>query len=132
MKNILFLTVLFVFMACGNSSKEEVKDEAKGSEELNNQIQSTGNSSSKIGDCDEFLDKYEEWVDELIKVYEQAKKNPLDLENTGRLVEITQEMTKWSEDWANLKDCSENKEFASRIEELQKKAEEAMGTLNGN
>jgi hypothetical protein len=127
MKKILFLSLILAFVACGNSAK----DEAKGTEESNKEIKSTG-SNSQTGDCDEFLDKYEEWVDELIKVYEQAKKNPLDLENTGRLVEISQEMAKWSEDWANLKDCSENAEFASRIEELQKKAEDAMGTLNGN
>ena len=77
-------------------------------------------------DCEKFLDSYEKWADEVIKVYKKAQENPLDIENTKKMMESTQKMSEWSQKWSKLYDCADNEKYAKRMEEIQKKIEQQM------
>ena len=121
MKNLIFLMSALFLFACGNDNgKTESSDAESGAKKI---IKS---ATSNSGDCDEFLTDYEKWVDELIIVYKKVKENPSDMTNNKKLMEITQEMAKWGEKWGSLYDCAKNEDYAQKMEDLQKKAQEAM------
>jgi len=105
-KFLFFLSVAFVLGFNTNANTIEIKD---------------GNN------CEQFLADYEVWVNEVIEIYEKVKNNPMDVENTQKLMEATEKMSEWSEKWEGLVDCSDNEEYVKKMEKLEKKVEEVMG-----
>ncbi len=61
-----------------------------------------------------------------MKIYKKAQENPLDIENTKKMMEATQEMSEWSQKWSKLYDCANNEKYAQRMEDIQKKIEQQM------
>ncbi|PLX15710.1 MAG: hypothetical protein C0599_16265 [Salinivirgaceae bacterium] len=121
MKNLLLIfSMLFMLSCCTDATK---KDEAKADDQKANTEQTDDASKS---DCDEFLDDYEKWVDEVIVVYKKVQEDPTDMENTQKLLTVTTEVSKWAEKWESLMDCANNEEYAKRMEELEERVNKAM------
>ena len=118
MKAILLITVLFFFVSCGSGKKKN--------QDNNNEDAKTESNVEAGNSCDAFLDDYEEWVDEVVKIYKKVEENPMDVQNTQALMEATQKMAEYSEKWQTLYDCSNDKKYAKRMEELQKRVDDAM------
>lgn len=114
-KLILFLGVILA-TSCGTSTNDKNTD----SENKNT------TESTDVSACDQFLDDYEKWADEVIEVYKKVKENPTDVENTQKMMEATAKMAEWSEEWTKLYDCANNEEYAERVEKIQEKVDNAM------
>ncbi len=124
MKKILFLFFPLVLLSCNNNSSN--KTSKKSSNNDTTSIEQINKSVSVEGGCDEFLDDYEKWVDEVIKVYKKVKENPMDMQNTQKMMDATTKMAEWSEKWTKLYDCANNEKYAKRMDELQEKVNKAM------
>lgn len=120
MKNILFLVSLLILLSCGNKTNKTEGEDAESAT-----IEQTDKSGA-IGGCDEFLDDYEAWVDEVVKIYANYRENPLDEQNTEKLMQTTQELSEWSEKWVHLYDCASDDKYVKRMEELEERVEKAM------
>ncbi|MBN1926140.1 MAG: hypothetical protein JW798_09915 [Prolixibacteraceae bacterium] len=118
MKAILLITVLFFFVSCGSGKKKN--------QDNNNEDAKTESNAKPGNSCEAFLDDYEKWVDEVVKIYKKVQENPMDVQNTQDLMTATQKMSEYSEKWQALYDCSNDEKYAKRMEKLQKRVDDAM------
>ena len=103
-------------MACGNNNKSKATEKEQPTEQ----------ELKAENGCEAFLNDYEKWVNEVIEIYEKVKENPMDVQNTQKLMQATLKMQEWSEKWTGLYDCTDNEKYNKRMEELQKKVDEAI------
>ncbi len=122
MKNILFFASLFFLVSCGNNPGRSQND-TNDSEGIETEQEST---ISATAGCDEFLDDYENWVNEVVEVLNKAKEDPSNEQNTQKVTEATMKLQEWSQKWIQLYDCAGNEKFEKRMEELQEKVEQAL------
>ena len=119
MKNLLYLlaiSLFILFSGCGNAPKDKASQDEEVTEE----------SADKIKDCDEFLDRYEEWMDEYLAMLEDFMKNPMDAELSTKYMELAGEAMNWSTQWSALYDCAGKEKYEKRFEEIAEKAEKKL------
>ena len=125
MRNLIFVLSVFFFISCGTSTSEsQTENEKESKEESATEKDDTGFDT---GSCDEFLADYEKWVNEVIVILKKAQENPLDLQNSQKMLELTQKMGVWSQKWLALYDCANDEDYAKKMEELQEKVERELG-----
>lgn len=116
-KLIFFVAILGLFMnySCSSSkSEKENKSELK---------------AASIKDCDDFLEHYEEWVDDYIEVLDAYFNNPADAEIASKYMELMQEAMQWSTKWTALVDCADDEKYEKKFEEISNKVEEKLKEL---
>jgi hypothetical protein len=122
MKNLMLILSFLFMLSCGtDTAKNNTDKEADADKAKTEQSDATSKS-----DCDDFLDDYEKWVDEVIVVYKKAQDDPTDIENTQKLLTVTTEVAQWADKWESLMDCANNEEYAKRMEELEERLNKAM------
>lgn len=119
------LTMIFTLSSCGGS-----KDD-KGSAKEEAEAEKT-KADEKIADCDDFLKRYEEWMNGYIEVMEAVFTGTGEEEGLQeRWDAMVQEAVTWSTQWVTLSECSMNEEYVKKFEEIAdraaKKMEEVMG-----
>lgn len=125
MKKLMYVLSVLFFISCGtNTTDNTTTDDNQTKDET-----VTEKDESKAGDgsCEEFLADYEVWVNEMIVVIKKAKANPLDIQNTKKMMEATSKMAEWTEKWTALYDCANNEKYTKKMEELQEKVEKEIG-----
>ena len=118
MKKLTFLIAIVSilgFTSC-NSSKSDNKDADQKEEKV----------SKSIKDCDDFLEHYEEWIDEYLEIIDAYFKNPADETIATKYMALLQEGMGWSTKWITLVDCADDEEYEKRFEEISKKVEDKM------
>jgi CHASE3 domain sensor protein len=119
MKKILLFVVIIVLtgtISCVNTSKKEadsMKEEQAGKNA-----------------CDEFLAHYEQWADEYFNAIEEYMNNPSDDEVAARYMELMQQAMEWSNEWVDLVECADDKEYKQQFEEISAEVEQKMQELN--
>lgn len=117
MKKLTFLILLISilgFTSCGSSP--EKKDSTPKEEKL----------SKGIKDCDDFLEHYEEWIDEYLEIIDSYFKNPADETIATKYMALMQEGMEWSTKWVALVDCADDEKYEKRFEEISKKVENKL------
>ena len=114
---IILLGVSLLFSCNSNSDKST--DQSGNPQEVKA-------DKGSMKSCDDFLKDYEKWVDEVIEVYKKVKENPMDMTNTTKAMEASQKLAEYSTKWTALYDCANSKKYAKKMEELEKKVEQAM------
>jgi hypothetical protein len=125
MKQLLYLSAIFTFLllsGCGNSAKEKKSRDEAGTEETADSLK----SGDKIKDCDDFLDRYEKWMDEYLALLEEYMENPMDAELMAKYMELAGEALTWATQWGALYDCAGNEEYEKRFEAIEEKAEKKL------
>lgn len=129
MKKITYLLVLamiFTLTSCGGgkTDKETKKGEVEAEETKDD---------GKIADCDDFLERYEEWMDDYIEVMEAVFGETEEAEGLQEKWDtMVQEAITWSQQWATLVKCSMNEEYAKKFEEIADKAAKKMEEVMGD
>ncbi|UCG27153.1 MAG: hypothetical protein JSV24_09270, partial [Bacteroidales bacterium] len=109
--------------ACGGGSSD--KETQKSDEEM---IEEEA-TDEKIADCDEFLDKYDEWMNDYVDFLEAYMSGSNDPELAQKYTEVAQEAAGWASQWSGLAACVMNETYQKRFEEIAAKAEEKMKEL---
>ncbi len=120
MKKLIYLIAilgLFMNYSCSSSKSDKEKSDK-------NELK-----AETIKDCDDFLEHYEEWVDNYIQVLDDYFKNPADPDNASKYMELMQEAMQWSTKWAALVDCADDPEYEKKFEDISLKIEEKLKEL---
>ena len=124
----LFIASLLIFFSCsGGKSGSEEKSSEKSSKETKSEKKSRG--TELIASCDDFLDRYEEWVDLYIEVLKAYKQNPYDAETMNKYAETMSEASVWAQDWTKLHVCATREKYRKRFEEIGDKVSKALDEL---
>lgn len=128
MKQLLYLTLisfLFLVSCGGNKGNKESQKDAESSTEKSVEA----DEFDTANDCDEFIDQYEKWMDDYLKVLEKYMKNPMDQSLLQEYSKVSQEAISWIEQWANLGKCTANEKYQKRFDAISEKAEKKMKEL---
>ncbi len=128
MKRLIFLSFVFVFFlnSCGNKSakNESANESANSVEEKTDTV-----NLKKADNCDEFIDQYEKWMADYLKLLEKYMKNPMDAALSQQYMNLAQEAMNWYEQWGKLATCVANDKYQKRFDEISEKAEKKMKEL---
>ena len=89
--------------------------------------------SEKSGDCDDFMDDYEQWMERYIELMGKYKDNPVGLASSPEYTSMSMEMMEWSSKWSSLAiDCAKYPKYEKRFNKIQKKADKELEALGIN
>ena len=123
----LMILSLLILSSCGGKSGQKETD--KSTEELTGESDEQKTGDDQISNCDDFLNKYEAWMDEYLKFLEEYKTNPADAEIGTRFLSLMEELGTWSSNWITMYECANEEKYQQRYEEIAKKAEEKSKEL---
>ena len=130
MKNLSFAFIMlsFFLFSCGGSSDQTTGDgdEAVTTEQSDETI---GDGDLTIKDCDDFLDKYDQWTDDYLKVMKAFKEDPTNVEITQEYSLLSESMGTWATDWTNYLECAASKKYQKRWEDISDKLEKGLNEL---
>lgn len=128
MKNLVVILSLFMFFGTSCNSIEK-KVEKKLGEKLEEAGQALENTAGeKVANCDEFLKKYEKWVDEYLVFLTEYKNNP-DEKTLQKFMTMSQDALSWAMQWTAMYDCANDEKYEKEFERIGKKVEDKMEEL---
>ena len=137
MKKLITLIICFSLIGLSSCKNEKKAD----SEETIITIDMTGDEDSKSdlrtdeksGDCDDFMDDYEQWMESYVELIGKYKDNPVGLASSPEYTSMTMEMMEWTSKWSSLAmDCAKYPKYEKRFNKIQKKAEKELEALGIN
>ncbi|MEL6811333.1 MAG: hypothetical protein AAFP76_08375 [Bacteroidota bacterium] len=124
MKNLSFLLLLFIFpmISCGDKPSEEQKEaNVVLDAEPANGIEAP---SEKIKDCEDFMDTYETWSDDILELMEKHKKDPVTLATSPEYVNTMMKGVGFMRDWETISfSCATDPSYEARMKAIQEKME---------
>lgn len=122
----IVVCLAILFASCGNSqSKNEEKSDDVIEESINEAIES--GDLKEAQNCDEFIDQYEEWMDDYLVLLEKYMKNPMDATLSSEFMEQAQKGAFWMEQWSTkLVRCASKEKYQKRFEEISERAEKKL------
>ncbi|MCP4978288.1 MAG: hypothetical protein GY931_19240 [Maribacter sp.] len=132
---ILFSTLLFVSIACKKKTKTDVKDRDDITVEIKSEVNSEEAKTTEfkeVKDCDDFIDKYEEWMEEYLAILEKYKGNPIDLVNSSEYTQKTMQAMDWASNWSAklTTSCAANPAYEKRMRGIQEKMEKKLKEMD--
>lgn len=129
--NIAFvLLVLLCFTGCGDKTTEAEKEAVVVEVAENIEEGKKVKAPETIKDCDDFLDTYEAWTDDLIDLMAQHKDDPVALATSPDYINTMMKGVGFMEHWATISvSCSMNKSYETRMRSIQEKMEQKQVEL---
>lgn len=122
---IIFCSAL-MFTSCGNKESKNAKQDP--AEEIVNADDDKEFKEAK--NCDEFIDQYEEWMDNYLLLLEKYMKDPMDSKLMGEYMKLAEESVSWMEQWSGkLAICASKDKYEKRFNEISERAEKKMKEL---
>lgn len=131
MKKTILLTIMAAFLIWGCENKQEKNDSAGESKtEAAEAIEKAADKadSEKAMNCKEFLDKYEKWIDDYLKVIEKYSKNPMDPTLMGEFTQQAADVMTWYSNWGVM-DCATKEKYEKRFDAINDKVDKKMKEL---
>ena len=122
-----FIMLSFFLVSCGGSSEQASDSDEAVKTEQSDEV--TDVDAQTIKDCDDFLDDYDEWTDEYLKVMKAWKEDPTDVEVGEKYMELSESMTVWYTDWTSYMQCASSEKYQKRFEEIADKVEKGLEEL---
>ncbi|WP_296385742.1 hypothetical protein [Winogradskyella sp.] len=129
LKITIALCALLVITAC-KKKPSETKD--NDSITITNTEQRTGTSTSSknIKDCDDFLNTYESWTDDLLELMAKHKDDPITLATSPEYINTMTEGMSFIQDWQTIAlSCSTDDSYEKRMKAIQQKMNDKQKEL---
>jgi tRNA U54 and U55 pseudouridine synthase Pus10 len=126
LSGLLFILAFIILFSCGGEKSGSEKESKKESSEEVSSKKKKSVDDETISSCNEFLDRYEEWVDLYIAALKAYKENPFDSETMKKYTEAMSEASVWAQDWSKMHVCAMREKYQKRFEEIADKAEKAL------
>jgi hypothetical protein len=107
-------------------NSEIVEEEFDTEEASSEETESLENESADSGDCSEFLDGYEDFMNEYIAIIKKYKNDPTDTDILSDYSSIMSEASEWSTKTSN---CAGDAAFAAKFTKIQMKIANAASGL---
>ena len=119
----MVIIALLLFTSCGNNqSNENNNTVTEQAPEVEN--------SKEAKNCDEYLDKYEEWMDNYIKLVNKYMKNPMDASLSQEFFKQMEEGGLWMHQWNDqLLYCASHEKYQKRFDKISEKADKELKKL---
>jgi len=129
MKTFVSIIFCFAMLLTSCSNNQSKKESASDTDELTTKsLKSDEFEGAK--DCDEFIDQYEKWMNDYLKLIEKYMKNPADAVLMEEYMKVAQESMTWMEQWnSKLSFCAAKEKYEKRFNEINDKAEKKLKEL---
>ena len=129
MKTLISIIFCFTLLLTSCSNNQSKKESANDTDELaTKSLKSDEFKGAK--DCDEFIDQYEKWMNDYLKLIEKYMKNPADAVLMEEYMKVAQESMTWMEQWnSKLSFCASKEKYEKRFNEINDKAEKKLKEL---
>ncbi len=129
MKTLVSIIFCFAMLLTSCNNNQSKKESASDTDELTTKsLKSDDFEGAK--DCDEFIDQYEKWMNDYIKLIEKYMKNPMDAALMEEYMKVAQESMNWMNQWnSKLAYCASKKKYEKRFNEITEKAEKKLEEL---
>ena len=129
---IIIIGLVFLSSCVGNNSgKDEKNQQSESSSQLQLLYLYVTLQAIDIDKCDKFLNKYEAWSEDYIKVLETFTSNPADPKLAQEYNKLSREYASWTNEWFEFVDCAKKDEFFKRYEAINRKIERKQKALRG-
>lgn len=129
-KLITTLIIAISFAGCGPNAEDIAKMERDANIELDSMFKvAEDDMQSKpvsSGNCDEFLNGYEEYMDQYIAILKRQKANPTDMSILSEYTTMAAKAGEWT---TKTKDCATDPKFATKYTEIAAKMANAMSGM---
>jgi hypothetical protein len=132
MKNLLSLFICLVMLttACGNQNKETQSQESEVKEKMESLEDMRSDDFKAAKDCEEFIDQYEQCMDNYIALLERYMNNPADAALAQEHMKVSQEAMNWVSQWnTHLAQCASNEKYEKRFNEISERAEKKLNEM---
>jgi len=120
-----FIMLSFFLFSCGGSS-EQATDDGEEAVQTEESDDASDGGDLAIKDCDDFLDKYDEWTDDYLKVLKAYFEDPTNLVISEEYRELTESMTTWYTDWTSYAQCAAQEKYQKRFDEIGEKIDKGL------
>ena len=131
MKYLISLMIgsMIILSSCGNNPQSEQEKATEATEEAYEKAVDEADLK-EAKDCDEFIDQYEEWMDDYCVLLEDYMKNPMDASLMEKFQEMGLKANFWMTQWTGkLYQCASREKYQKRFDEISEKAEKKMKEL---
>ena len=123
-KIIFIICLCFLISACKDEKKADIKSENS------NEIVLENTNSEPIKDCEDFLNTYDTWTNELIELMAKHKDDPVTLATSPEYVNTMMKGVNFIQDWETISfSCATNANYSKRMKEIQNKLNEKQKEL---
>ncbi|MCK4466373.1 MAG: hypothetical protein KAU83_11745 [Bacteroidales bacterium] len=124
--SIIFFTAMLL-TSCGISQSKEEKEESTNETDLILDQSAETSDLKEAKNCDEFIDQYEEWMDNYIILIDKYLKNPMDATLSQDYMKQAQKGIVWMNQWnSKLTYCASKEKYQKRFDEISEKAEKKL------
>jgi len=129
MRTYLNALVVAIILLTSCGQRQSSKDKSENQEEASTVLQDN-DDFDKAKDCDEFIDQYEEWMNNYVELLEKYMKNPTDATISSEYLKVAQESMNWLTQWnSKLYFCAAKEKYQKRFEEITAVAEKKLEEL---
>lgn len=123
--NLLFIIVaIFFLIACGNDASHKEKEATIITNVETRENTTTLSSNEVIKDCEDFINRYEEWSDQLLTIMAKYKENPIGLATSSEYIDTMTKGINFIQDWETIAfSCATNPTYETRMKAIQEKME---------
>jgi hypothetical protein len=128
-KIAIVICTLFILTAC--KKKVNTKDESNEvTTEQKLETKANKIASEDIKDCDDFLDTFETWTDDLITIMAKHKDDPVTLAMSPEYINTMMEGVNFMQGWQTISvSCATDDSYEKRMKAIQKKMEDKQKEL---
>ena len=129
---VVAFVIAFAFTACGPGEEDltdltnafsEAAEEIEAAEEVTEEkLEEVENVLSDNSECDEFLEGYEDFMDEYITILKKQKADPTDMSIMTEAATIAGKASEWA---TKTPDCTDA-EFVTKLSKIQMKITNAV------
>ncbi len=124
---VLVLSVLLATMSCRKNTQESMENTTTTEVEKEDKV---SDNDKRIKDCDDFLDTYESWTNELIELMAKHKDDPVTLATSPEYMNTMLEGVSFVQDWETIAySCASNDTYSKRMEAIQQRLENKQKEL---
>lgn len=127
---ILVICGFVITTACKKNTAEKDNDVKVMIVDTESKPKDSNNNSKGIKDCDDFLDTYESWADDLITLMAKHKNDPVTLATSPEYVNTMMRSVNFMGDWRTISvSCASDDSYAKRMKAIQQKMEDKQKEL---
>jgi len=126
----IILIALLAFTSCKKKAAETSNDDSITISNANDTKAEEQNESKEIKNCDDFLDTYESWTDDLITLMAKHKDDPVTLATSPEYINTMMEGVNFIQDWNTIAiSCGTDSSYEKRMKAIQQKMKDKQKEL---
>jgi len=127
-KTVIVICILFLLVGC--KKKVDAKDETKVKTEHKSEAKNEKAVSENIKNCDDFLNTYEAWANDLVTLMEKHKDDPVTLATSPEYIDTMMKGVNFMQEWGTISiSCAADDSYPKRMKAIQLKLDKRQKEL---